>query len=86
MPTAVAAWQAMHAAHSVALFVGGATYVWYTAATSLALTLADQGAQAQLMLMVPSAILLGAGAATLWTSQGYAPSLHTSCTSARCSA
>ena len=57
----------------VALFLGGATYVWYTAATSLALTFAetaDPNVNDQLLLMIPSAILLGVGAAVLWTAQG----------------
>ena len=47
--------------------------MWYTAATSLALTFAetaDPNVNDQLLLMIPSAILLGVGAAVLWTAQG----------------
>jgi hypothetical protein len=57
----------------LALFLGGSTYVWYTGATALALRLAegdDPTAGPQLALMLPSAALLGLGAAVLWTAQG----------------
>ena len=53
----------------VTLFLGGATYVWYTAATSLSLSYTTSEST-QFAIMIPSAVLLGLGAGSLWTAQG----------------